>query len=132
MSNYHVSPWAGGYPAGPVLVEFGDVQVTGDTVLTPVGAAPVGQVGFTFTDMSRTTVSIPAWAIVCAILFAVFCLLGLLFLLVKEERTDGWVQIVVQGPHLLHLVQLPVWSPRQVWDLNARVNYARSIAAGAR
>ena len=132
MSNQYVAPWAGGYPSGPVLVEFGDVLVTADSVVTPAGTAPVGQVGFSFTDMSRTTQSIPAWAIVCAILFFVFCLLGLLFLLVKEERTQGWVQIVVQGPRLLHHVQLPVWSPQQVWELNARVNYARSISLGAR
>ena len=79
--------------------------MTADSVVTPMGTAPVGHVGFSFTDMSRTTQSIPAWAIVCAILFFLFCLLGLLFLLVKEERTQGWVQIVVQGPRLLHHVR---------------------------
>ena len=52
----------------------------------------------------------------CAVVFFVFCFLGLLFLLAKERHTEGFVQVVVQGPHLLHTVQLPVWSQEQVWD----------------
>ena len=80
--------------------------------------------------MTRET--IPTWAIVCAVVFFVFCFLGLLFLLAKERHTEGFVQVVVQGPHLLHTVQLPVWSQEQVWDYNQRVNYARSLAAAAR
>jgi hypothetical protein len=131
VTDYPLTPWTGGPGGEPVLVDFGDVQVTATTVYTPVGSAPVGQTSFSFTDMSRTTQTIPAWAIVCAIVFAIFCLLGLLFLLAKEERTDGWVQIVVRGPHLFHTVQLPVYSVHQVWDANARVNHARSISAGA-
>ena len=50
----------------------------------------------------------------------------------EERRTEGFVQVVVQGPHLLHTVQLPVWSQEQVWDYNQRVNYAQSLAAAAR
>ncbi|WP_197540708.1 MULTISPECIES: hypothetical protein [Kitasatospora] len=81
--------------------------------------------------MSRTTRTIPTWAIVCAIVFFVFCLLGLLFLLAKEDRTEGTVQVVVQGPRFLHQVQLPVSSVGQVQDYNARVGYARSLSAAA-
>jgi hypothetical protein len=58
-------------------------------------------------------------------------LLGLLFLLVKEDRTDGTVQVVVQGPGFVHGTQLPVASPQQVADYNARVNYARSVSTAA-
>jgi len=50
-------------------------------------------------------------------------------LLAKEERTVGYVQIVVQGHHLLHTVQLPVANRFQVNDYGARVNYARSLSA---
>jgi hypothetical protein len=130
VSNYYPEPWSGSGPE-QVLVTIGDIQVTPSHVITPVGSAPIGSVTFLMTDMSRTTTGIPAWAIVCAILFFIICLLGLLFLLAKEERTDGWVQVVVQGPHLLHTVQLPVYAPQQVWEYNARVNYARSVAAAA-
>ena len=121
-----------GGPGEPVLVTIGDVGVGQTTVYTPAGTAPVGQTTFQFADLSATRENIPTWAIVCAVIFFVFCLLGLLFLLVKERRTDGFVQIVVQAPHLLHTVQLPVWSQEQVWDYNQRVNYARSLAAAVR
>jgi hypothetical protein len=124
-------PWYG-HPAEPTLVTIGDVGVGQTTVVTPSGSAPVGQTTFQFTDLSVTRENIPTWAIVCAVVFFVFCFLGLLFLLVKERRTDGFVQVVVQGPHLLHTVQLPVWATEQVWDYNQRVNYARSLAAAAR
>ena len=115
----------------PVLVTIGDIACTGTTVITPSGRAPIGGVVWSYTDMSRTTRSIPTWAIVCAVIFFFFCLLGLLFLLAKEDRTEGTVQIVVQGPGFLHQVQLPVSSVMQIQDYAARVNYARSLSAAA-
>jgi hypothetical protein len=118
-------------PQEQMLVTMGDIGVTQSWVVTPSGTRPIGTVTWLFTDMSRTTQSIPAWAIVCAILFSIFFLLGLLFLLAKETRTEGFVQIVVQGPRLVHTTQLPVSSPQQIADYNARVNYARALSASA-
>lgn len=115
----------------PTLVGIGDIVCTQAEVITPSGRCPIGAVSWTFTDMSRTTRSIPAWAIVCAVIFFVFCLLGLLFLLAKEDKTEGAVQVVVQGPRFLHQLQLPVSSIAQVQDYAARVNYARSLSASA-
>lgn len=116
-----------------VLVSIGDIVCTQHEVITPSGRAPIGSVVWSFTDMSRTTRTIPTWAIVCTVIFFFFCLLGLLFLLAKEERTDGAVQVVVQGPGYLHQTMIPVFSVFQVQDFAARVNYARSIsAAGSR
>jgi len=115
----------------PVLVTVGDIVCTRTEVITPSGRAPIGGVVWSFTDLSRTTRGIPTWAIVCAIIFSVFCLLGLLFLLAKEDRTDGGVQVVVQGQGFLHQVQLPVSSVMQIQDYAARVNYARSLSVAA-
>lgn len=114
-----------------MLVSIGHIGVTPTTVVTPSGTRPVGEVQWMFSDMSRTTTTIPTWAIVCTVVFVIFCLLGLLFLLAKETRTEGYVQIVVQGRGFVHTTQLPVFSPAQVADYNARVNYARSISAAA-
>ena len=75
------------------------------------------------------TESIPAWAIVCAIIFFIFCLLGLLFLLIKERKTQGFVQVSVQGHGVFHATQVPVSSPAQVMDIEQRVNYCRSLVA---
>jgi hypothetical protein len=116
----------------PMLVTIGDIGANTAWVVTPSGTCPTREAHWMFTDMSRTIQKIPAWAIVCAIIFFLFCFLGLLFLLAKEERTEGYVQVVVQGPRLVHTVQLPVWSPAQVMDYNQRVNYARALSASAR
>ncbi|WP_232665671.1 hypothetical protein [Pseudonocardia sp. TRM90224] len=115
----------------PTLVTIADISVTQHWVITPSGTCALRDARWTFSDLSRTHQAIPAWAIVCAVIFALFCLLGLLFLLVKEERTDGFVQVLVQGPRLLHTVQIPVYAVHQVWDVNQRVNYVRSLAAAA-
>ncbi|GAA2807365.1 hypothetical protein [Saccharopolyspora taberi] len=120
-----------GYPGlEQPLVTIGDISVTSTTVFTPSGQAPVKEVHWTFTDMSRTTTAIPTWAIVLAVVFFLFCFLGLLFLLAKEERTYGYAQVTVQGRNLLHVVQIPVANPMMVADLNSRVNYARSLSYG--
>jgi hypothetical protein len=126
---------AAAQPSAPVpqqelpLVVIGDITVTQSWVVTPSGTRPVGEVQWMFTDMSQRTEAIPTWAIVLAIVLVWACLLSLLFLLVKEERTGGSVQVVVQSPGFVHGVQLPVSSPAQVADYNARVNYARGLSA---
>jgi len=117
--------------AAPVLVAIGDIVCTSQEVITPSGRAPIGGVVWSFTDLTRTSRDIPTWAVVCTVIFVFACLLGLLFLLVKEERTQGSVQIVVQGPGFLHQTQIPVFSVPQLHDLAARVNYARSLSASA-
>ncbi|MEU6128887.1 hypothetical protein ABZ805_06910 [Saccharopolyspora sp. NPDC047091] len=117
------------YPAQPpILVTIGDIACTQHEVITPAGRFPIGGTTWSFTDLSRTTRGIPTWAIVCAIVFALFCLLGLLFLLAKEDRTEGWVQVVVHGPGLAHQVHIPVNSPFAVADLGNRVTYARNLS----
>lgn len=110
------------------LVTIGDIACTATEVITPSGTVPVGSATWTLTDMSRTDQRIPPWAIVLAILFALCCLLGLLFLLAREERTSGWAQVTVQGPGLLHVAQIPVTSRAALPDLHARVNYARTLS----
>ena len=113
------------------VVTVGDISCTATEVITPSGRAPVAGVTWTFTDMSHTRREIPVWAIVCAVVFFLFCFLGLLFLLAKEERTEGSVQITVQGPGLLHVSQIPVVTQAAAMDLNARVNYARALGTSA-
>jgi hypothetical protein len=119
----------GGWTPEPVLITIGDISVTTEYVITPQGQVPVGQVYWTLTDQSRTTSEIPTWAIVLTIVFALFCLLGLLFLLVKEERTTGWAQVGVQGPGFFHATQLPVTTRYDMARYQDMVNYARSVTA---
>jgi hypothetical protein len=113
----------------PVMVTIGDISVTSTTVYTPSGSRPLSEVSWTFTDLSTTSQGIPTWAIVCAIVFFLFCFLGLLFLLAKEDKTQGSVQVTVHGPGFVHTSTIPVTSMAQVGDINARVNYVRTLTA---
>ena len=115
-----------------MLVTIGDIGVTQSWVVTPSGTRPIGTVTWLFTDMSRTTQSIPAWAIVCAILFALFFLLGLFFLLVTEEVVTGYISITVEGQGRRHVSQVPVASAVARVSLMQRVGYVQNLTANAR
>ncbi|WP_350278977.1 hypothetical protein [Kribbella sp. HUAS MG21] len=114
-------------PTGPVLVTIGDISVEQQRIVTPAGVMPTHGANWSAMDMSRTEEKIPAWAIVLAIIFALACLLGLLFLLVKERKTQGFVQVTVQHGNRTHNTHVGVSSPQQVADVLARVNFARTL-----
>jgi hypothetical protein len=116
----------------PPLVSIGDISCTQEHVITPQGTQPVGEVTWTFTDMSQTSQEIPTWAVICAIVgFFFVCFFSLLFLLAKETKTTGWVQVTIQAPGFAHTTQLPVYGAYQVTDYAARFEYARSLSAAA-
>jgi hypothetical protein len=122
-------PGGPGSEYGQILMTLGDMAVTPTHVLTPAGAHPISATTWIVQDNVQVTQNIPTWAIVLAVVFAVFCLLGLLFLLVKEDRVQGMVSVSVQGPGFFHATQLPVVSNLQVGAIHQQVNYVRSIAA---
>jgi hypothetical protein len=114
-------------PVEPPRVTIGDVIVTQSWVVTPAGSRPRSEVTWTVTPMYQTTRATPTWAIVCAVLFFLLCLIGLLFLLAKEERTSGQMQVTVQAPGFLHTVYIPVFSQQQAFDVMARVDWVRAL-----
>ncbi|MEU8780892.1 hypothetical protein [Streptomyces sp. NPDC048637] len=124
-------PAPGGFPGaqpGGMSLSLGDIAVSGDTIMTPAGPMQLKGAVWTATDMSRTEERIPAHAVVLAIVFFLFCLLGLLFLLMKERVTTGFVQVTVNSGGRHHATMIPVQSREQVmWVLN-QVNYARSLS----
>lgn len=115
--------------AGQPLVTIGDVAVTQTQYVTPAGAFPLARTQWIVQENVYTTQGIPVYAIVLAVLFFLVCLLGLLFLLIKEERTTGYVQVTVQGSGTFHATQIPVSNRLQVGDVHQRVNYVRSLVA---
>jgi len=117
--------------AEPVLVSVGDITCTASEIVTPVGTYPLAGTRWTVNDLSRTGRSTPTWAIVLAILLFFVCLLGLLFLLVREERTSGVVNVTVQRNGLLYTTTIPAYSPATVVDVHARVNHARMLVTHA-
>jgi hypothetical protein len=118
-------------PAGfePTLATLGDISVTHHWVHVPAGRYPIQGTTWTVQDMSRTEEKISTTGIVLAVIFVWFCLLGLLFLLMKEQRQVGWVQINVQGAGLHHSTMIPA-SPVAFGQAHQFVNYCRQLSAG--
>jgi hypothetical protein len=125
-----VEPAASQGPWQP-LIQIGDISADRHWVQTPTGSVPTAQATWTVQDMTRREQGIPTYAIVLAVVFFLFCFLGLLFLLVKEDRVTGWLQVTVQGPGFVHTTQIPAYNEATVADVHARVNYARSLTAAA-
>lgn len=122
------------YGAGlpePQLTTIGDIAISQHWITTPTGQHPIRGTTWTVTDMSRYEESISTAGIVLAIVFAWFCLLGLLFLLMKDRRMLGYLQVTVQGSGLYHSTMIPATSPQTVMNIHQLVNYARSLAAAA-
>ena len=113
----------------PIRVQLGDIAVSDTQVHTPVGTFPLRGTTWTVTNQTYMTESIPAWAIVCAILFFIFCLLGLLFLLVKERKLFGAMQVGVHGPGLSHSTYIPVYNQVAIYQINQQVDWIRGQVA---
>lgn len=125
-------PYAGpppqGFAAVP-LMSIGDITVLPDSIVTPSGTMPLKGAVWTVTDMSRTEEKMPTVAVVLAIVFAVFCLLGLLFLLMKEKVTTGYIQVTVTSAGRHHTTLLPAFGPHSFHMVMGQINYARSLSA---
>ncbi|GGX38516.1 hypothetical protein [Streptomyces chryseus] len=124
-------PYAGppaGFAPAP-LMSIGDITVMPGSIVTPSGTMPLKGAVWTVTDMSRTEERMPTAAVVLAVVFFVFCLLGLLFLLMKEKVTTGWVQVTVTSGGLHHSTVVPALGPHTFPLVMGQVNYARSLGA---
>ncbi|MUL43158.1 hypothetical protein FZ103_18630 [Streptomonospora sp. PA3] len=144
MVPYGQDPQTGGWqaPYAPVpendavLTTIGDIAITRTAVITPAGRIPIKASTWTVTDLTHTTQGIATVGIVLAVvtvvLFISACglgLLGLLFLLMKEEKTTGNVQVTVQGNGVFHSTMIPAHSPQTITQVTQSVNYARSLGA---
>lgn len=123
---------AAGAPAsmgGAPLVSIGDITVMGDSIVTPAGTLPLRGSVWNATDMSHTEEKIPTHAIVLAIVFFLFCLLGLLFLLMKEKKTTGFIQVTVTSGGKHHSTMIPAHGPHTFQQVMGQINYARSLSS---
>ena len=119
-----------GAPAGggsPVLLTMGDMSITQFEVITPYGSHPLNGTTWYVTDNSTFEEAVPQWAIIAAIVgFFLVCILSLLFLLVKEKKASGSVQVTVQGPGWSHVAQL---APGTGAHVNEQAAYVRNLVA---
>lgn len=125
------------YGAAPIpeqpLVVIGDITCTQNFVITPSGTCPISGTQWTVTDMSVSTERMSQTGLVLAIVgFFMVCFLSMLFLLMKERSTTGYIQVTVRGAGgFLHVTNIPAFSPVTMGDVSGRVNYARTLAAMA-
>lgn len=125
-----VETW-GSVPQWRPDVVIGDVEADRFWVRTPLGVMPAAEAQWSVSSQVRTERYIPLWAVLMAVLFVALCLLGLLFLLVKEERHYHEVTVTVMGAGFAHTTQVGAYDPRVVTDTRAQVAHARALA-GAR
>ncbi|MFC9426505.1 hypothetical protein [Streptomyces sp. NPDC056987] len=123
----HPVPMGG--QAGAPLVTLGDITVVGDSIITPSGTLPLRGAVWNATDMSRTEEKIPTHAIILAIIFFIFCLLGLLFLLMKEKTTTGFIQVTVTSGGKHHAAMIPAHDAGTFQMVMSQISYARSLSA---
>lgn len=128
MPGLPVPPHAG----QPVLVVIGDIGVTADYVITPSGTFPLADITVYGMDQTQVVRKTPSWAIVVAIVFALFFLIGLLFLLVKEESLSGYVMVTVEAQGRRHASMVPVASAMARTDIMQRIGYVQTLSANAR
>lgn len=115
-----------GYPAAGL--SLGDITIAGDQIITPSGPMPLRGAIWNATDFSRTEEKIPAHAIVLAVIFFLFCLLGLFFLLMKERRTTGYIQITVNSAGRHHSTMIPAVDPGTYMWVMSQINQARALS----
>ncbi len=114
----------------PALLSIGDIVVTRTSVILPQGTFPLHGSTWTVQDSSQVTQTIPTYAVVLTIVFVWFCLLGLLFLLMKETRYTGFISVSVVGNGFFHTVQLAPGPEMAGWVAH-QVGQARALAAMA-
>ncbi|KQO97722.1 hypothetical protein [Leifsonia sp. Leaf264] len=119
-------------PPAPFLVSIGNVHATQFHVVTPSGSWPIADVNVSTTDQTVVTTHTPAWAVVMVVLFIWFFFLSLLFLLAREVRVSGYVQVVIQAGGQSYVEQVPISSSSQRADVFNRVTYPQSLIGRAR
>lgn len=113
----------------PVLYSIGEIGVTEEHVITPNGVGPLRGSHWIMTDNSREVSRIPGYAIVLAVIFGLFFLVGLLFLLIREKSLDGHVDVTVRSGELYHVAQIPVSSFGDVDRVKTSVDHVRTLVS---
>ncbi len=128
--GHPAAPQSGGEP---VIVALGDISVTQTHVILPHGRYPLRDTVWHVQDLTYPTQKIPEWAIVAGIVGFVFvCVFSLFFLLVKETRFHGQVEVTVTGPNgLHHVMRFPATGPHVAQWVHQQVSHARALAASA-
>ena len=113
-----------------LLATLGDISVTENWIYTPAGTYPLRGSTWTVVDRSQEFEKISTAGLVLALVFVWFCLVGLLFLLMKERTATGYYEVTVQGDDFAYSTLIPAEKIR-LEAVEDEVDYARSLATSA-
>jgi hypothetical protein len=115
-----------------VIITMGDIHVTQTHVVLPHGRYPLKDTMWHVNDHVYPSQATPDWAVIAALVGFVFvCVFSLFFLLAKETRLHGHVEVVVTGPGGLHHVTRFPAAPHTAAWVHQQVNHARALATSA-
>jgi hypothetical protein len=128
-----MQPAMGAPAPTPYLVTIGAIGATPEFAVTPGGSWHLADVNVSAHDQTSTTTHTPGWAIVMTVITVWFFLLGLLFLLARERRTQGFVAVQLWASNgQSYTEHIQVWTEQQRADVLNRVNYLQSLIGRAR
>ncbi|RAY16451.1 hypothetical protein DPM19_06160 [Actinomadura craniellae] len=115
-----------------MLFTLGDVAVTNTSLILPHGRYPLRGTVWTVHNQTYATSAIPAWAIVVAIVgFLFLCVFSLFFLLAKETRMQGYIEVHIQSPDgLHHVTRIAAVDPFTFGWVQQQVSQAQALASG--
>lgn len=117
----------------PYLISIGNIHATANRVVTPAGTWPIADVNVGSIDQTSTSSRTPTWAIVLAVVLVWFFLLSLLFLLVREDRLEGFVAVTVTTSRgQSYVEQIPVADGHGRMEVFQRVTYLQNLIGQAR
>jgi hypothetical protein len=117
-------------PAAERIVgQLGEIQVTTAMVRTPSGQFPLRGSSWRVSDATHIEQKIPTWAFVLAFVLAL-CSAGLsfLFLIIRETRYTGAIEVWVGHGRLTYTARIPVSSVGAIQAVYNQVNYFQSLA----
>lgn len=110
-------------------VQIGSIRVTNGTVYMQYGQFPLKGSRWHIDHYWETRRELPTWAIVAMCVTVIFCLVGLLFLLVKEDVTTEYARVVVAYGDGGCTTLVPIMGQAQYDYLASLVTYVEMLEA---
>lgn len=110
---------------------IGDVGVTNSSVILPHGRYPLRGTTWTVSNQTFVTSGTPGWAVALAIIgFFFVCVFSLFFLIAKESRVHGFIEVGVHGPGgFYHATRIAAIDPYTAQWVHQQVSQAQALAA---
>jgi hypothetical protein len=132
-SDLPAPPAAGVTQQDVVLHQVGNIAVTATEIIASTVRHPLAGSTWTVEDHTKVVRRTSAAGVIMAICTFWLCGLGLLFLLLKEDKLVGFVQVTVSGPgfHAATQVNMGAWAKDPI-NATARIAGVESTVSSIR